>query len=33
MSAKTNREDVPIFTECENDVVEFDSTWNLERYF
>lgn len=31
MSAKSLPEDFPVFSECENQVVEFESTWNLER--
>lgn len=31
MSAKSLPEDLPVFSECENPVVEFESTWNLER--
>lgn len=31
MSSKSQSEDLPEFSECENEVVEFESTWSLER--
>lgn len=31
MSAKNVPEDLPVFSECENPVIEFESTWSLER--
>lgn len=33
MSAKSTVEDLPVFSDCENQVIEFESTWSLERYF
>lgn len=31
MSAKTDLGDLFVFAEHENEVIEFESTWNLER--
>ena len=31
MSAKNTIDDLTEYRECENEVVEFESTWNLER--